>query len=247
MIKFKETLYGQHLNEIRQSLDIRMAFVRKGKDGHYTNIHEFVKCRDFMGDVLHAIQAKKAVKIYGFSYNPKNQLAPYSRKFMVACKFPDVTSRANFIVNSHILKKYDSKVKLTILPDQDFILVEASPLWVRSVAGLSFFTFLLKCIGYYWEPTKLFWENLEQTTAKSVSWDGIETFNPTIEAQYYKDTKKNLEKFVELLPQMTKNLKTKHGHDQNADISRVHNYSGFVSVCKFNNGVGIRFKNLLGV
>lgn len=235
-MKFRENVYGQQLAEIDQSLDIRMSFARRDKDGHYVNIHEFVKCRDFLGDVLHAVEEKKSVGIYGFKYNPKKMLQPYKNKTLIVCTFPTDESRNNFIANFHRLGQFDKKIRLYGVENHNnFILVEGDRVWMKSVAGISFFTFLLKCIGYKLNDLD-FWTAVSNTTVEKQDWDGKKRIVATTEASYYNQAKATLNTFIKNIKKLTKGLETVHGHPKASSVNHIHNNSGFVTVCKLGYG-----------
>jgi len=62
--------WKQNLGEIPQQLNTRFAFAHMEGNGVYSNTMPFVRCRDFFGDVLEAVQTGTAQGIYGFCRSP---------------------------------------------------------------------------------------------------------------------------------------------------------------------------------
>src|SRR5437868_107874 len=69
----KQLKEDETLNEIQQQIPIRLAFATVCGD-EVTRIHEFVKCRDFLGDVVWATANQKSMDIYGFTIDPSKQI-----------------------------------------------------------------------------------------------------------------------------------------------------------------------------
>lgn len=250
-MQFKETEFNSNLAEIQQTLDVKFAHVIRQKNGTYTNVHPFVKCRDFLGDVLHSVQINKSVGIYGFNFNPKKQKI-YKNKLMLAIKFPTQESFNNFynnrdkvyyfILHEMGLLSKESLITWCYKSAEQLVILEAPKFWKDSIAALSFLTFLIKCASYKLDPDKSLLEAIKDVKVEKKYWDGQTKLVPTLESDYLHD---NLPIFYKNIKKLTKNLKTVSGQDTES-INQVHNYSGFYSVCKhFSGEVGARLKELV--
>lgn len=136
----------KHLAEIFQSVDIKFSFVNKKME----QVTVPAKCRDFLGDCVFSRRYKKAVSIYGFSYN-------YTQKPFDDCrfslKFPNKETMTNFINNINYLHEREKQagVKLTEIfktDQKNTLVVEGSNYWINSVWKISLYTFYLKLISY---------------------------------------------------------------------------------------------------
>lgn len=135
-----------YLSEIFQSIDIKFCFVNK----KYEEVSAPVKCRDFLGDCLYSKRNKEPVSIYGFVYNYEEN--PYD-DCRLSLKFPDVSSRQNFITNITWLHKKEKKagVQKSVLyttQNKDTLIIEGSNCWIQSIWKFSLYTFYLKVISY---------------------------------------------------------------------------------------------------
>lgn len=223
-----------HLAELMQALEIRMAFARKETNGSYTQLHDSVKCRDFLGDVLHAEQSKQKINIYGFTYDGTTNKIDRDKTRLLLF-FPNTESANSFVKNSSIVHNIEKtnkllRTKLYKTKDPLVYVLESSPFWLRSVVGISLYTYLLKCMGYDYNKIENWFEEVQQKTYKD-QWDNV---NPVPEALYAKSTQQYFKKLTTLIKPLTRNLKTVHG-TKSDKIHNIHNYSGFVSVCTSYN------------
>lgn len=248
-MKFVEKKFDGGLAEIPQTFDVKFAFVYRNSDGSYSNQMPFVKCRDFLGDAISAVQDKQTKSIYGFSWNPKKQKM-YSNKLMLVVKFPEVGHTDDFITNHCCMgQNYLANLsgvsfgKVTKIDEQTLI-IEAPKFWKQSVAAISFYTYCLKCFSYKLDLKKPFVDAVLETKCESVEWDGTKKVRKTLEAVYMEDIKVHFALFTSLLKNMTKKLSTVHGYPVGSSINKVHNNSGFISVIRWRTGdVGTRFSN----
>ena len=237
-MKFTEKKFDQALAEIKQTLDVKFAFIRRIGVGHYTNSHPFVKCRDFLGDCLYAIEKQERQAIYGFSFDPAKQKI-YKKKTMLVMQFPDRASRINFCsniekVNTELSKAYKENIVVHLESD-DYAIIVASNFWIKTVAALSYFTFVLKCACYPCKPFQTLFQQLTnlQTTVKN--WEGKDVNAPLLETKYYRDIKDTLPQFLFNLKRGTRTQGNCHGLTGFIDISFVHNAAGFYSTCKYKS------------
>jgi len=250
-MKFVERKFKQHLAEINQTLDMQFAFAYRKSTGVYSNSMPFVKCRDFLGDALSAVEDNKTKSIYGFSWNPQKQKM-YKNKLLLVIKFPTVGHRHTFSKNFENFGCTSlepccgvSFGKVTVLDDTT-ILLEAPKFWKQSVAAVSLYTYCLKCFGYNLDTTKPFIEAVQETKVIVKKWDGTQKEQRTLESTYMDDIAGKLPYFISNIKKLTQNLPKVHGQSQvDADIHTVHNRSGFVACIRWGSGlVGKRFQEL---
>lgn len=248
---FKETKFKQQLAEIPQTLPMRMAICKKNRAGKFTNVHPFVQCRDFMGDVLWANQQKKNVSIYGFSYNGKTKAPLPVKSFHIAIKFPERANLDNFYTNYTIFgcqieNHYGIQLTLDHQADldQNLLLLEVPTYWKQSNHNLSLLTFIYKCFGYKLDTTKPFTDAVLETTGNELDWNGDKLTYPSVEAGYMKDVVGHWSKLLTSVRDMIAD--TVSGYQPGTSIDTVHNRSGFVSNVKYanNNQLSIKFHKL---
>jgi len=73
-IKIEEYKKNNDLAEIYQASSTVYAFAKKLGEDHYAQCTQFVKCRDFLNDVVRGQLLEKPIAIYGFKYTPKKDL-----------------------------------------------------------------------------------------------------------------------------------------------------------------------------
>ena len=153
-MQFKYIDWHQNLAQIPQQLNTCFALAHKEGNGVYSNTMPFVKCRDFFGDVLEAIQTNTPKGIYGFMFDPAAQPFDTDKCHMLV-QFVSEESKQAFLKNHAAFKK---ELRLltkgigygtihNIKAEQPTILVVANPIWQQSVIGISWFTFVLKTLS----------------------------------------------------------------------------------------------------
>ena len=218
------TKEGQNnLTEIFQSFELKMAFARVAGDS-VDRIHHWVKCRDFLGDVIWATDTNKKKSIYGLTYNPAEDLPIEKDSLTLLLKFPNTSMLESFLKNQSILDTLEKNNKqpnsiFYNTDDKEILLVKASKFWQQNIPMLSFYTFILKvmCVDYE-NPTNWMVELPKH-------------YPSSPENNYIQKLGKNLDI---LYTQCYKIFKTDfniHGYSATMGIDTVHNYSGFVSTC----------------
>lgn len=236
-MNFVETKYTQIYAEIGQSLDVKFSFVKRKDKNTYTNMFNPVKCRDFLGDCLDAIQHQKVNNIYGFTFDGKKNKI-YKSKTFLSLHFPNVESKQIFLNQSWLLTIYSmdqaevGDVYVTDIPDQNIVLVEASKFWQSSIAAMSLFTFLIKCLCYKLDMAgKSVFDVIRDIEVDYKNWDNTIIKVQTTEAQHIKNIDSNkIVFFLENIKKLTKGLPNVSGYDSPKNISTVHNNSGFISI-----------------
>lgn len=250
-MKFNYTDYNQHLAEITQQLNTSFAFATKKEKGVYTNTMPFVKCRDFFGDVLLAVETKTQQGIYGFYFNPKKQVFA-TDKCRMLIEFVSEESKEAFKANmKHYRKELEELTPAckygrvwNLEAEKPMLLVVADPIWQQSVANISFYTFVLKVLSYpTLDKTKKFFDAVEELTIEGKDWEGKDIIKSTNESAYYKATKAVLPYFCKYLKVLSDKLTHVHGYKEPTVVSVVHNSAGFKALCLTKFGqIGERLK-----
>jgi len=176
-MKFVEKQWEGTLVEVDQSLDMEFAFAYEDSKGVYMNEMPFVKCRDFLGDALSAVQDKERKSIYGFYWNPALQRMHRDRLVLVI-KFPTDKSCANFHDNfvrfgqEQLAEQCGVEFGHTQLVEPKTILLFAPKFWKSSVVAISLYTYFLKCFGYDLTDQLVFTEAMKKCTVDVKNWDG---------------------------------------------------------------------------
>ena len=248
---FKETKFKQQLAEIPQTLPMKMAICKKNRAGKFTNVHPFVQCRDFMGDVLWANEQKRHANIYGFSYNGKTKAQLPVTSFHIAIKFPERVNLDNFYTNyaifgSQMENHYGLQLTLDHYADlnQNLLLLEVPTYWKQSNHNLSLLTFIYKCFGYKLDTTKSFTDAVLETTSIAVDWDDTKKTVKSVEAGYMQSVVGHWSKLLSTVQEMK--VTTVSGHPNTVNINTIHNNSGFVSNVKYKtcNQLAVKFHSL---
>lgn len=210
-MEIKQARQDSDLNESPQDIGIKFSFCTLD-DSSVTRLHEFVKCRDFLGDVVMANKAGTSSIIYGFRVTPE-ELKVNPDKTQLILKFPKVNYKkclSNYTKLHEIEEKNGFELTKVIAVDDEHIVVIGDKWWQQSVFGISLYTYLLKVFSI---PSK-----------KSI-WKRLDT-SDIVEARYYKNTKHILFDVFSILHKL--DLSDPTGNNF-TDITRIHNYSGFVS------------------
>ena len=248
---FKETKFKQQLAEIPQTLPMCMAICKKNRAGKFTNVHPFVQCRDFMGDVLWANEQKKNIFIYGFSYKGKTKASLPIKSFHIAIKFPERANLDNFFINYALFgNQMENHYGFKLLvdhqadPDKNLLVLEVPTYWKQSIHNLSLLTFIYKCFGYKLDTTKSFTDAVIETTGSAVTWDNVTNTFPSVEAGYMKSVVGHWSKLLYTVYDMK--VDTVSGHPNTVNINTIHNNSGFVSNVKYKigNQLAVKFHSL---
>jgi hypothetical protein len=213
------------LNEIFQAVEVRMAFAHKSPEG-IQQLHDSVKCRDYLGDVLLAEQFEKTAAIYGFSWNGKENKIDRDRTRLLLF-FPDDLTLENFKNNQEIINKAERDLKLIqtrtySLKDRPrVLLIEADKFWLRATVAISFYTFLLKCMSYKYQKIDNWFEEIQKYIGH------------TTEKEYANSTAKAFPYYLKYFKKLVYNLPYVNGYKTNDDdwysiVSNTHNRSGFV-------------------
>lgn len=253
-MKFKYKEWNQGLAEIGQQLNTKFAFANKDEEGNYYNVMPWVKCRDFFGDALEANQTQETKGIYGFKFDPKVQHMT-TDKCRLLIKFVNEQSRDAYIKNYNHFKKELRPLTAGIgygtiydLSNEDdlVVLVVANPIWIATVANISWFTYVHKALSYpNLDHTQTFFQNMLNHQYDWTDWEGNVQQKNTNERNYMNSAYPNVLTFLKNIRTLSK-FKYCHGYSTPVDISQVHNNAGFVAVCKnFYTNIGASLKEFL--
>jgi len=157
MKKFTEfdDIYGSDLSEISQDGTLRWTFVSKKEDGSLVAQHEWVKCRDFLGDAVMSTAWNEAIpKIYGFEFDGEDN--PIDRdKTRLIMRVSSEGEAKYLLENIEPLNKVfkETGKGLTTVEEIEssdpllnarYFLAEGDSVWADHPASLSFYTLLLR-------------------------------------------------------------------------------------------------------
>lgn len=210
------------LAEIPQTIETKFSYATILGDGNIQRHHEWVKCRDFLGDVLYANRYESEVSIYNFKASPQRTPVIPGQVFHLLVKFPSPAIRDTFIKNfTMIVNTYEifNDISYTTYKKlRGALLLTCGGFWSRNTVAMSFFTYLLKVCCYEWNNPADWVTEFKDKYMTSV--ERSYTVNSPI-------TKimKHLKTIV-----MSSDSITGWEHENSANISNIHNSSGFYSL-----------------
>lgn len=186
--------------------------------------HPF-KCRDFLIECVLSDNYKKWFGVWGFGIDcSKSPWSKNSTDLLMAFPTPEMCS--NFKQNFHLLNEYEKMVGIRptqffqVENDTEKLFIHGDKVWKSKGFLISYYSFLLKCLGFSIDDTKLeLW--LFQIPQNSTEWDRIDNIGKEKFSKFYR----NLGKFLSLDGNIT-------GYDDELkyDIHTLHDNAGFVSV-----------------
>lgn len=222
---------GHALSEIFQSIEIKFAFGRIIGSGEVEQVHEFVKCRDFLGDVIYAHKNGVTTSIYGMDFDPKKQ-AIHDDHLVMLLQFPSKDMVARFRAQTEIIDQCNRNNKVMPMgieetKDDKILLTFSDRVWQRNIPLLSYYTFLMKIMGYTLDKP-------ENWMSEVANWG-----NNTTERGYLQNIPaKDQDHLYKNIVNIFTGDSCVHGLST-TDISAIHNNSGFFSICRkgsYNNG-----------
>ena len=212
LIRAKKKEYS----EIAQQKKVLFSFVNRKKE----ELHEMfypVNCRDFLNDVLVAEESKEKVAIYGFRYNPHEQvLDRKATRFLITC---DAEDRDTIIDNIGLLWDIEktNNIKRTIFYGvEGELYIEASPIWLQSTFGISLYTFLIKALAYQYNDYNTWIEELAK--------------QDTNEGKYVSPNVKEFKLLLLNIKKVILHKKTVSGYSKDYGYRYIHNNSGLVTL-----------------
>jgi hypothetical protein len=215
------------LSEIYQSVEIKFSFATVNDNNEVTRCHDWVKCRDFLGDVIMTAYTDKKTNIFGFSYNNKKNPPIDKQNTTLLLKFPNDKTRDFFLGNQFLLDKYN---KINHLSPTSYIATEdplvylsiGDPFWQKNFVTISVYTFLMKCMGY----------NVQLTDDWKKQIPSVDFDSP--ESRYIRETGGKLDILLENCYNIFVDSTEIHGYENsNVDEYQIHNNSGFYTMLRF--------------
>lgn len=210
----------KYLSEIGQSLVVKFSFAKvDGENAH--RLHEWAKCRDFLGDAVFSKAMKTKADIYNFCCDP-DVWQIEDKHTLLLLNFPTKVSRDAFLANyEHIVgevEKLNKIAKTTVetTDDELTLLVKGHKYWQRTIWLISLYSFLLKASCY---PYKNVVEWRQEIVAKGVT-----------ESSYALRLQKNWDGVISKLKKVSSTFKDVSGYDFKLFNGTVHNSSGFVAI-----------------
>lgn len=140
------------LCEISQKVDMKFAFahiIEKGGKATLKQIHQFIKCRDFLGDALFATHHGKQFGIYGFRFDG-SKIKVDTEKTILLIRYNGLEKLQNGLnlLNYLERKAHWKKSRIIDLGAKDgscpIYLALGSKKWVSSPQLISLYTLLLR-------------------------------------------------------------------------------------------------------
>lgn len=225
------------LDQIEQYISNFYSFVTKLTPETVSIAHPYVKCRDFLNDVLiFSTYIKKDIeRIYGFSLEiNKNPIDWGNPQFLI--KYGKTEELDLFIKNLYYLHQLEDfyEISKTSVERTNFkktILISFSSFWVSNTLSLSFYTYILRCLSYPLEGNLWEFINNYKTTTKDWRGESHLTVNP--EGRLLEDIiPDKLSLFIQNLPQIVEqnhDYSYLHYYINNNNYYSIHDQAGFVS------------------
>jgi len=227
-----------NLSQIEQSVNVGFSYAKTLDNGEVKRYHEWVKCRDFLGDVIWSNKYKRPISIYRFN-GSYDRIPLEDGHFELLLKFPSALVKRYFLSNyKNILHnlEFNNEIPLTTVEDgvdKNIVLLKCPEFWRESIPAISFYTFIIKVCCYKYE--------------NPVQWmDVLRGMNRSTEGQYVRGLGLNL-------PKLLKNVRKYIGNPVNltgfsGEEARsthvIHNSCGFYSRFQMpdtNNTFSTRF------
>lgn len=207
------------LTEIRQPNPIRFAFGCK-EDDIYSNTIPFIKCRDYLSDVLFCYKNNVSLPpIYGFKANPQ-QIAD---NILLIKNVKDI-----FLLNLKHLHEMEekwgiTKTEVVVLDNEDCLALHFDPIYLSNTVLLAYYTTYIRLMTYV---------KVESDVVETVSLY-LKTINNSNTDQNYliyyqcKDKFKNLN--IKKLMVNCNNVLTSNSDN----INSIHDTSGIYTYLQF--------------
>jgi len=216
--------FKTHYNEIGQAYKVKFAWVGQNEDKTFFTMHNWVLCRDFLGDHAFWLDTdQKDKSIYSFSLTDKS-----AKTDLIAVKFPDVANRKYFAINIEKFNLSDL-FNVVYIADKE-VVIQLRPSQMKTIWQISLLTFLIKIFSYSVN------ENMDDCFDNA----------PSTESSYILAV--GVDK-IKALMQCMEDFKFEDGMalDPKAGTHDIHNNNGFVSVFKkaANNTYSKQLKEMM--
>lgn len=228
---------SMRLDQTEQYISNFYSFVTKLTPETVSIAHPYVRCRDFLNDVLiFSTYIKKDIgRIYGFSLEiKKNPIDWGNPQFLI--KYEKIEELNLFIKNLHYLHQLEDfyEIPKTSVERTNFkktILISFSSFWVSNTLSLSFYTYILRCLSYPLEGN--LWKFIKKYEITIKNWQDKSYLTVNPEGRLIEDINPdNLSFFVQNLPQIVEqnhDYYYLHYHIKDNNNYSIHDQAGFVS------------------
>lgn len=222
------------LSEEDQNIKTKFFLVNKIKENTFNKITPYIKCRDFLNDVLYCITFNTDFFIYGFEFKQTKEQIKKENLYL-SLKFISHKAIKDFKENFHYLNKFESLYNLSDFSTYEetnrktVLLIKHNNFWFSNTMILSLFTFILRCLSHP-NITGNFWEFIKNTKQCYISWNDRRSIIPSKESEYITEIP-NLRYFILYLNKISSHYEQKK-YNCKYDI---HNYSGFLSYLRSTN------------
>jgi len=141
---------NHHLSEASQLSTAKFSLFQREGDIAYQSSTYF-KCKDYLNDVLYAIETGRTIKAYGFSFNPdKQKIDTDATRLLITFKKEEELE--NFKNNFPKLTEWETKIgiiptKLYTTNKEGEYAIEGDPGWQKRMFLLSAYTLFLRSLG----------------------------------------------------------------------------------------------------
>lgn len=198
--------------------------------------HQFVMCKDFLHDAVHATVNNGVASIYGFSYSPKSNpkigldktrfLVTNSKDSKMMEKIPAVLDFLNQI-EKHLKLKRTIAAPVANPPEKyrkcGVVALEASERWLIAPPMLSMYTLLLRCAFTHKIGTEA------MTTIDNIISGKIKPYQ-TNDAGYLSSAKNAIDKIMKLGYRVFFFGEIEKNYPKEVSINTLHNSAGIVSL-----------------
>jgi len=164
-------------------------------------------------------------------YDPKENPLRTDR-CSIGMLFPDKETQERFSINlpmSTVLGIKPGYVSVDY--DKLITIVSFNKIWLKTTFGISYLTFLLKCLCYELDPAQDLIDQMEvKTYMYEDSWNNKKTQRKVKEAKYIEPIKEDLKKLPAVVVKLLMAMPDSHGLlDEKITTRHVHNNTGFYS------------------
>lgn len=170
------------LNEGGQTNLIRFALANE----NFEILHPFVKCRDYLGDVVWSEYYDVPISQYGFKWKPCNFNKDRIRFVLMVHDNTQFLEQLRNNLNElrewtndptiELLEVDPQSPGLTDFTDMKYILLLADKKWYTDIIHMSWFTYLIKIAASYKQMSDLFLDNPNDTSNEKYYARGFEGF-----------------------------------------------------------------------
>lgn len=225
------------LSEIYQKSTSIFAFVKKVDDDKYVQCTQYVKCRDFLNDVIRGILQKSPISIYGFKYNSEIDPVIDMENISLLYKDPKKDVEPAVIKAIKIINYYESVIKENyssyILVDKNTAIITGPKIWLRSQVLTSLYTLLFRLAELDFEVNNENIQNLKKVYEDFITEQKKEGLPISGDLSYLNRIYKNLDVFLANYKKVLKLDKNDYDPillNKSISLHNFHNYTGIVTL-----------------